>query len=230
VDYFLRPKAAYFAIKRELDSITVGMTRKEIKIFSNELSAAEFTIETMLDIWGTNGTLEEKEAILEVRVFDLDSLDEDCLKETWTELVILGPNSTTELWRGKLPGQPDRTRECEVSKPLVVSARLLHGNSVLARSCSWPEPFKFLRFPPVESLGLEVKMGQGGESITLSSKKPIKGIILDVDGADVEFSDQAIDLVPGDPQTIQALNLQSVQNLKVRHLGDGVEGHGVLKI
>lgn len=115
----------------------MGMTRKETKIFSKELSDAEFTIETWLDIWGTNGTLEEKEATLEVRIFDLDSLDEDCLKESWTELVILGPNSSTELWRGKLPGQPDRTRESEVSKPLVVSARLLHGKAVLARSCSW---------------------------------------------------------------------------------------------
>lgn len=72
-------------------------------------------------------------------------------------------------------------------------------------------------------------MGQSGQSITLSSKKPIKGIILDVEGADVDFSDQAIDLVPGDPQTVQALNLQSMQNLKVRHLGDGVEGHGLSK-
>lgn len=136
MDYFLRPKPAYFAIKRELNSFTVGMTRKEIKKFSNELSAAEFIVETLLDVWGTNSTLEEKEAMLEIRVFDLE-LDEDCLRETWTELIVLPPNSSTELWRGKLPGQPDRTRESEVPRPLVVSARLLVGEMVLARSCNW---------------------------------------------------------------------------------------------
>lgn len=136
MDYFLRPKPAYFAIKRELNSFTVGMTRKEIKNFSNELSAAEFIVETLLDVWGTNSTLEEKEAMLEIRVFDLE-LDEDCLRETWTELIVLPPNSSTELWRGKLPGQPDRTRESEVPRPLVVSARLLVGEMVLARSCNW---------------------------------------------------------------------------------------------
>ena len=84
-----------------------------------------------------------------------------------------------------------------------------------------PEPFKFLHFPPVDGLGLDINVGEGGGSLTLSSNKPIKGIVLDVDGIDVEFSDQAIDLVPGDPQTIQALNLRSTRNLKVRHLGDG---------
>jgi beta-mannosidase len=65
-------------------------------------------------------------------------------------------------------------------------------------------------------------MGEAGESLTFTSKKPIKGIVLDVDGTDIEFSDQAIDLVPGDPQTIQALNLRGTGNLKVRHLGDGI--------
>ena len=136
MDYFLRPKPAYFAVRRELGPFTVGMSRKEMKNFPDKLSAAEFTIETWLDIWGTNSTLKEKEAMLEVKVFDLE-LDDDCLKETWTEVVVLPPNSSTELWRGKLPCQSDRTRESEVSKPLVVSARLLHGQTVLARSCNW---------------------------------------------------------------------------------------------
>src|SRR5258708_11693673 len=112
------------------------MTRKEIKSFPDELSAAKFTIETLLDIWATNATLEEKEVMLEVKVFTLE-LDEDCLKETWTELVVLPPNSSTELWRVKLPGQPQRTRYSEVPKPLVASARLLHQEAALARSCNW---------------------------------------------------------------------------------------------
>lgn len=136
MDYFLRPKPAYFAVKRELNQVTVGMTRKDIKSFPDELLAAEFTIDTLLDIWATNVTLEEKEAMLEVKVFAL-GLDEDCLKETWTKLVVLPPNSSTELWRGKLPGQPKRTSDSEVPKPLVVSARLLHQEAVLARSCIW---------------------------------------------------------------------------------------------
>ncbi len=69
----------------------------------------------------------------------------------------------------------------------------------------------------MESLGLEVNAGRDGESVTLSCKKPIKAIVLDVEGGDVEFSDQAIDLIPGDPQTIQAFNLNG-RRVKLRYL------------
>ena len=81
-----------------------------------------------------------------------------------------------------------------------------------------PEPFKFVHFPPKASLGLEVKTE--GEKVTLSTKKPIKGIVLDVDGEAVQWSDQAIDLVPDDPQTVLARGLNG-REIKLRFLGDG---------
>ena len=54
----------------------------------------------------------------------------------------------------------------------------------------------------------------------LSCKKPIKGIILDVEGEDVKWSDQAIDLVPGDKQVVKASGLKG-RSVKARYLGDG---------
>lgn len=86
---------------------------------------------------------------------------------------------------------------------------------------SRPEPFKYITFPPLGELGLKVTTGSDGESIILSTQKPIKGIILEVDGEEVQWSDQAIDLVPDDPQTIQAVGLQG-RSVKVRFLGDGI--------
>lgn len=63
-------------------------------------------------------------------------------------------------------------------------------------------------------------VGADGESVTLSTKKPIKGIILDVEGDEVKWGDQAIDLVPGDPQTVKAIGLKD-REVKLRFLGDG---------
>ena len=83
-----------------------------------------------------------------------------------------------------------------------------------------PEPFKFLRFPSADNLGLTVSVGEDGESVTLSCKKPIKGTILEAEREDVRFTDQAIDLVPGDPQTVRGLNLNSGE-VMLRHLGHG---------
>jgi len=218
VDYFLRPKPAYFTIARELRPFTVGMTRKEKQAFSDERSAADFTIDTVLEIWGTNSTLSNKSAILEVTAFDLDSNWTD----RWEINVILALNSSTELYKGKLPGQPERTKKSEVPKTIVVSARLLDENkAVLGRYSNWPEPFKFINFPPSEDFGLQAEIDKDGESVTLSCRKPIKGIILDAEGSYVQWSDQAIDLVPGDPQTVRGVGLGGRQ-VKTRFLGDGI--------
>jgi len=83
-----------------------------------------------------------------------------------------------------------------------------------------PEPFKFINFPPVTDLGLKVDVGSDGETIMLSTKKPIKGIVLDVDGEYLRFSDQAIDLVPDDPQIVKAVGLGG-RPVKIRFMGDG---------
>jgi len=155
---------------------------------------------------------------LEVTSFDLESE----WKDKWSTDVILAPNSSTELFKGNLPGQPSRTKASEVPKAIVVSARLLDvGNgTVLARYSNWPEPFKFINFPAAKDLGLQVTVRPDRESITLSTHKPIKGLILDVDGDDVKWSDQAIDLVPDDPQVVHAIGLRG-REVKVRFLGDG---------
>lgn len=83
-----------------------------------------------------------------------------------------------------------------------------------------PEPFKFINFPSVDDVDLKTEIGKDGESVTLSVRKPVKGVVLDVDGPEVKWSDQVIDLVPDDPQTIAAVGLKG-RRVKVRFLGDG---------
>jgi len=217
VDYFLRPKPAYFAIARELGTFIVGMARKEHQIFPDDRSAAKFTIETNLEIWGANSTLSAKKVTLEVTSFDLHS----DWKHTWSQEVILAPNSSTELWKGPVPGQPTRAKKSGAPRVIIVSARLLdEKKEVLGRYCNWPEPFKFINFPSVETVGLQAINGLDGESVLLTTKKPVKGIVLDVEGDDVKWSDQAIDLVPGDEQVVKALGLKG-REVKLRYLGDG---------
>ena len=53
----------------------------------------------------------------------------------------------------------------------------------------------------------------------------MKGIILDVEGREVRFSDQAIDLFPGDPQTIKLESIEGkfegLVKVKARFLDTG---------
>ena len=83
-----------------------------------------------------------------------------------------------------------------------------------------PEPFKYIHFPDVKDLGLKIVPTEDGESVALSALRPIKGIVLDVEGKEVKWGDQAIDLVPGDPQIVEAIGLKG-RTVKARFLGDG---------
>ena len=67
---------------------------------------------------------------------------------------------------------------------------------------------------------MKIVTGSDGESVELSTARPIKGIILDVEGEPAKWSDQAIDLVPGDPQIVKVIGLNG-REVKARFLGDG---------
>ena len=83
-----------------------------------------------------------------------------------------------------------------------------------------PEPFKYIHFPDVKDLDFKITPGAGGDTIVLSTERPMKGIVLDVEGDEVRWGDQAIDLVPGDPQTVKVIGLNG-RPVKARFLGDG---------
>jgi beta-mannosidase len=235
VDYFLRPKPAYFTIARELRSFTVGVTRTEKKIPMDGRTAAFYRIDTFLEIWGANSTLSEKQVTLEVTSFDLHS----DWRHKWSREMVLVQNASTELYKGDLPGQPSRSNASDIPKTIIVSARLLdEAGAVLCRCSCWygpftaicappkdgritrPEPFKFIRFPHAEEMGLKVTVSHEGDSLQVSALKPVKGLVFDVVGADVNWGDQAIDVVPDDPQTVKAEGLEG-REVKVRFVGDG---------
>lgn len=69
-------------------------------------------------------------------------------------------------------------------------------------------------------MGLKAEVSADGISVMLSTNKPVKGVVLDAEGEFVKWSDQAIDLVPGDPQFVKAIGLNG-RPVKMRFLGDG---------
>ena len=290
MDYFLRPKPAYFAIARELRPYTVGLSRKDVKTSTKPDSAAFFEIDTSVEVWGTNSTTYKQnvfcifflfvsctadcveafqlQATLVIEAFDLHDKSFQWKTE---KSVTLGPNRSSELWSGRVPGQEIRTKLSDVPRAIILSARLIDvygdGRDVLARCANWyvllssewgllksrqtyymslrPEPFKFVKFPsiqdvnlkittsPVEDTDLETALErirpfsrsspdvENVTKITLSASLPIKGIVLDAEGSeDVKWSDQALDLVPGDEQVVFAWGLKG-RVPTARYLGDG---------
>lgn len=120
VDSALRPKPAYFVVRRELAPIVLGLARSR----------------NGMDAWAVNGSLAEVPVELELRAW---SLEGERLKSD-RRAASLAPNRSSEL--GSF--EPGRGTDAAV----VVGARLLSADgSVLARAALWPEPFKYHRFP-----------------------------------------------------------------------------------
>jgi beta-mannosidase len=210
------------------------MARKDIKKFDDDSTGAFFSINQEVQLWACNSTLEEKKAKIELVSFDLNGEEVD--RQSFGGK--LAHNASTEIWKGDVPGksllwqtggtaltdlgQPVRKSDAEVPKPIVVQARLLdpeHNDSVLARYSNWPEPWKYLTFPKDPKLTIKVD----GDTVTLKCEKPIKGVILDLEdrtGEEVKWSDQAIDMFPGDTQVLEAKGLKG-RKVKARYIGDG---------
>jgi beta-mannosidase len=61
----------------------------------------------------------------------------------------------------------------------------------------------------------------GYDTIRVGVERPIKGLVLDVEGEDAKWSDQALDVVPGDDQVVRVWNLRG-RKLEARYLGSDV--------
>lgn len=134
--------------------------------------------EVKVELWASNSGGETR-ARLQISAVDLTSGWRFDLPE---KEVVLVENGSTEHRSGSCP-QPGEAEAKDKSAPsgtVVLHAKLvdLSGN-VLARYSDWPQPYKFL---DLSDPGLEVVVE--GEEVVVSSKKPVKGVWLDVEGDD----------------------------------------------
>jgi len=74
--------------------------------------------------------------------------------------------------------------------------------------------------PAFSTAGGNSAVAGGYDVIRVGVERPIKGLVLDVEGEDAKWSDQALDVVPGDDQVVKVWNLKG-RKLKARYLGDG---------
>lgn len=156
------------------------------------------------EVWAVNATPEPVEAELLLQVLPLEGGAP--LREE-RRAARLPAQQASEL--GALALEPEAGR--------LVSARLLCDGEELARALLWPEPLKHY---PLPSPGLRVEQ-LDGDRLRLTVERPAKGVWLDA-GDGLAWSDNMLDLLPGQPQTVSAPGLGE-RPLLVRWLGGAVE-------
>lgn len=194
-DYYLRPKPAYYTIKRILGKQSVGISRISLQDRSPVLEAWAVNLDDAMDVeFLLEGfTLDGKRVVSKQGQLHLDA------------------NASQDI-KLDIP-QDIRKRDHEI----VYGLRLLKSgkkeDEVVARVASWPEPFKYLDIPDPA-----IKISTHNETITISASKPAKGVWIEYEGDDSGvMSDNMLDLMPGDEQVITAPNLKS--GVSVRWLG-----------
>lgn len=139
------------------------------------------------ETWVASGRLEPVQAAVELTIWGLDGEHMGSMRRQ----ITVGANQVIELgsW-------PNTLRDDQ-----VLAARLLVDGQVVSRFAAWPDP---LKDAPLADPQLAVRAE--GEAATVSATRPAKGVWLSA-SPDQEWSDNSLDVMPRDPQTVQAPSL-----------------------
>ena len=202
VDYFLRKKPAYYAMRRVLAPIAVAVKRAH---FDWSVVHARVPKTSDFEVWVASQKLHEVTATVELRYISVKSGEEIKDKVVKKDIKLV-PNGTTDV----LSGTIDNRNE----EPHVLAVRIWVDGEIVSRDVDWPQPLKYLDF---EDRGVQVI--PRGETILVKAEKPTKGLVFE-ERSGVLVHDSAIDIVPGDEQVIKVRGLgKQDEPLKWRYLG-----------
>ncbi|WYZ44630.1 hypothetical protein EsH8_VII_001066 [Colletotrichum jinshuiense] len=210
-DYYLRPKHAYYTVKREMAPLSIGITRTEHKHPRDKYTRVDIDTETRIEIWGSNLRLEDLTVDLVVRAWDVET-GEETYAETVERGFVLPENRSTEMAAFAVPvrrkGDEGRT---------VVAAYLVAGGEQVARYVNWPEPLKYLHLQKPKAL--RATLADGGAVVEVSAEVPVKGVALEAEDDAVVFSDNLVDIVPGEVVKIGVRGASKESKIETRYLG-----------
>ncbi|CAG9978429.1 unnamed protein product [Clonostachys byssicola] len=210
VDYYLRPKPAYYAVKRELEALTVGVKRTGD---SAVVPSPDGCDGDMLEIWATNLSVELSSVTVELRAWDAYTGRQTHAGTVTPQLLRLEPNRSTEIAKIEVPVQ---TKKAGLERQTVVAVYLLDEDGrQVARHVNWPEPLKYLHLKRPERL--EIGITEGRDAVYIRSDVPIKGLVLESDDEDVWFCDNLVDVVPGETLTLKATGLKGGDEFRTEY-------------
>jgi beta-mannosidase len=202
VDYFLRKKPAYYAMRRVLAPVAVAVKRAH---HDWSVVHARLPLKSDFEVWVASSQPEEVTATVELRFISV-STGKEIKEKVIKKDIKITANGTTNITSGSI----DNVNE----EPHVLAARIWIDDELVARDIDWPQPLKYLSF---EDRGVHVE--HKGSTISVKVDKPTKGLVFE-ERAGILIHDSAIDVVPGDEQIIRVRGLAAnAAPLKWTYLG-----------
>lgn len=215
VDYHLRPKHAYYTVKREMAPITIGLKRTTEQKFADKLTAAYSKTEHRIEMWASNLTVETKRASVQIKAWDVVT-GKETYSKTLCEDFCLEQNRSTEITVFDVPVKKQDANE---ENRIVVAAYLHEDGKQVARYVNWPEPLKYTHLQKPQEL--RVALSDDGQKVGLSAEVPVKGVAVYSAKEGVVFDDNCVDVVPGETVYIDVKGLEKAEEdkLSLRYLG-----------
>ena len=251
VDHLLRPKAAFYAIRRELAPVVLAAQRRVVTTPRDRYTHAHVIITYRLAVWLSvlpsslpssrqqqqqqqeEEEEEEKEegpglCRLVSKAFDVAS-GQLLVSETIARDILLPTNRSIELADVLVPGVSVAATAPQPPTAVVVVLYLLGADGRhVARCVSWPDPLKHVplhRHPQISAL-----LWRG--VLRLRVDRPVKGLV--VEGRpSLELEDNGVDLLPGEIYQIDLVGAEDgggdtgdsvAGELTVRFYGGGERG------
>lgn len=213
VDYYLRPKHAYYTIKREMAAISCGITRKEYSTPKDKYTRVYITKTHKIEIWGSNLSLMDMKVDVLVKAWDVVTG-----KETYSKIVksglLLPKNQSTEIVDFEVPV---KVKDAGEEGRIVVASYLIEDGKQVSRYINWPEPLKYAHLQKPKHLTAEVS--RDGRMVEISAEVPVKGVALECEDDDVVFDDNCVDIVPGEVVSISMKGGNKASRITTRYLG-----------
>ena len=237
IDYELRPKLAYYAVKREMEPITIGMKRTITGIPAERHIPPHIKRMYKIQVWVCNLDVETHRLGIAISTANLET-GSTTQHYNLFRTSELAPNRSTEVMEFEIPVT---YKNIEEEGQTVVCATLIgpHKN-VMKRVLDWPEPLKFVHLPKADRIScrlgqpLDNSSGKKSEQVrifSISSSVPLKGISIEFDGQDNRragfLSDNGFDLMAarkgsrGIWHSVKVTGLKEGEGnrVKVRYLG-----------
>lgn len=212
-DYHLRPKLAYFAVKRELAAVTISIARTTHRHPRDRYTRVDVDVQTQIEIWASNLTLADLTVDCVVRAWDVES-GEETYSQTAAAALALAGNRSTEVAALDVPVRKQKSGE---EDRIVVAAYLMRDGKQIARHVNWPEPLKYVHFQKPKQLRAQLTADK--TAVEISAEVPVKGVALGCEDDDVRFDDNLVDIVPGEVVTIGVRGVTESTKIETRYLG-----------
>lgn len=215
VDYYLRPKHAYYTVKREMAPLSIGMTRREHRHPRDKYTRVDVDVRAVIEVWGSNLTLEDVTVDCVLKAWDVET-GRETFSEVVAERLVLPENRSTEILARDVPVEhPGQGEEALTVVAAYVVSR--DSGAQLARYVNWPEPLKYLHLQKPKQL--RAVLNQDGTAVEVSAEVPVKGLALECEDDTVVFDDNLVDIVPGEVVSVGIKGANKGTVISTRYLG-----------